>query len=94
MPSLIQQRRLVGDSPGPLIIRWMLREGLSFEAARERYAPFDAIIDHDTDTRLSLVRLIDEVSQSHGRIMLIVNNKAEGCSPMSILELARAWAHR
>jgi uncharacterized protein YecE (DUF72 family) len=94
MPSLERQKQIVPIGRGPLVIRWMLREGLTFEGARERYAPFDDIVDHDVDTRLSLVSSIDEVVEAGGRIILIVNNKAEGCSPRSILELAKAWVKR
>jgi uncharacterized protein YecE (DUF72 family) len=46
MPPLARQFALVRPHEQPaLVIRWMLHSGLGYEAARDRYAPFDRTLD-------------------------------------------------
>ena len=77
---------------GPLVVRWSLHAGFGYEQARSRYAPFNRLLDPDLVTRGSLVHLIRVAVRSHQSAYVIVNNKAEGCAPLSCLELARALA--
>jgi uncharacterized protein YecE (DUF72 family) len=79
---------------GPLVVRWNLHAGLRYEQARERYAPFSRLIDADLVTRGSLVHLIRVALRSRQPAFVIVNNKAEGCAPLSCIELARALLER
>jgi hypothetical protein len=75
---------------GPLVVRWNLHSGLRYEQARARYSPFDRLIDADLVTRGTLVHLIRVALRSRQPAFVIVNNKAEGCAPLSCVELARA----
>jgi uncharacterized protein YecE (DUF72 family) len=77
---------------GPLVVRWSLHAGLGYEQAKARYAPFNRLIDADVVTRGTLVHLIRVAIRSGQSAYVIVNNKAEGCAPLSCLELARALA--
>jgi uncharacterized protein YecE (DUF72 family) len=79
---------------GPLVVRWNLHAGLRYEQARARYAPFSRLIDADLVTRGSLVHLIRVALRSRQPAYVIVNNKAEGCAPLSCVELARALLDR
>jgi uncharacterized protein YecE (DUF72 family) len=79
---------------GPLVARWSLHAGFGYEQARARYAPFNRLLDPDLVTRGSLVHLIRVAVRSRQSAYVIVNNKAEGCAPLSCLELARALAER
>ena len=79
---------------GPLVVRWSLHAGFGYEQARARYAPFNRLLDPDLVTRGSLVHLIRVAVRSSQSAYVIVNNKAEGCAPLSCLELARALAQR
>ena len=79
---------------GPLVVRWSLHGGLGYEQARSRYAPFNRLLDPDLVTRGTLVHLIRVAVRSGQSAFVIVNNKAEGCAPLSCLELARALADR
>ncbi|MFE8033742.1 DUF72 domain-containing protein [Thiohalocapsa marina] len=82
------------DSPlhrgGPLLIRWLLRPDLSYEAARQRYAPFDALRAPDPETRHCIVRLIRTALTEDRTVYMIANNKAEGSSPLTLRALAEA----
>lgn len=79
---------------GPLVVRWSLHAGFGYEQARARYAPFNRLLDPDLVTRGSLVHLIRVAIRSGQNAFVIVNNKAEGCAPLSCIELARSLADR
>jgi len=89
MPSLQRQRQLVPIA-GPSTVRWMLHQGFGYQQAKERYEPFDALRDQDPGTRGEIVAMAREAIQLDVEMVVVVNNKAEGSSPLSVLELARA----
>ena len=75
---------------GPLVVRWSLHAGLRYDDAKNRYAPFDRLIDADIPTRGALAHLVHVAIKSAQPAYVIVNNKAEGSAPLSCIELARA----
>lgn len=75
---------------GPLIVRWNLHSGFRYDDAKNRYAPFDRLIDADIATRGTLVHLIHVALKSGQPSFIIANNKAEGSAPLSLIELAKA----
>jgi len=75
---------------GPLVVRWSLASGFRYDDAKDRYAPFDRIVDPDIPTRGTLAHLIHVAMKSGQPSFVIVNNKAEGSAPLSAIELARA----
>jgi len=95
MPNLKEQWQLAGrrDS-GPLIVRWMLRTGLRYETAIERYEPFSALVDEDRETRETLAHICAEEIATTRPILIVANNKAEGSAPLSVFKLARQVVER
>ena len=89
MPSIARQLELAPPR-GPTTARWMLRQGLHYQQAKERYEPFDALADPDPQTRSAFAALANDSALRDVETVVIVNNKAEGSSPLSVLELARA----
>ncbi len=88
MPDLRQQyraTRVQGGEPPATVVRWMLNRRHDYGSAKVAYAPFDQLVDEDPATRETIARLI---LARLPRTYLIVNNKAEGSSPLSILALA------
>jgi hypothetical protein len=75
-----------------LVVRWMLGHGRGYEEARELYAPFDRLAAPDPESRESIAALLRRAVRAGKEGVVIVNNKAEGSSPLSIVELARAVA--
>jgi hypothetical protein len=75
---------------GPLVVRWSLHAGLRYEEAKNRYAPFDRLLDPDLITRGTLAHLAHVAIRSHQPAFIIANNKAEGSAPLTCIELARA----
>lgn len=95
MPSLRAQVQRVKTAVGPkVIVRWLLRGDLSYDEAYERYAPFTRLVDDDAATRRDLVDILLRAVATEREAIVIVNNKAEGCSPLTIERVARELAAR
>ena len=41
----------------PLVVRWNLHRGFLYQAAKQRYEPFDRLVDEDPETRRILARM-------------------------------------
>lgn len=91
MPSLERQREVVGLSAGGagVIVRWMLHAGLGYEAAKEKYSPFDRLVDPDPTSRAAVGALVVDALATVQDVTVIANNKAEGSAPLTVIELAR-----
>ncbi len=92
MPEVERQvaalRALDGDAPGPLVVRWNLHRGFLYQAAKQRYEPFDRLVDEDGETRRILARMAAEAFKAKQKVWITANNKAEGSAPLSLLKLA------
>lgn len=89
LPTLSEQARRLRASVAPLrVIRWLLPIGRSYEEMRASYEPYNALLGPDPDTRQEIVELSDTDKETY----VIINNKAEGCSPLSVMALAKALA--
>ena len=90
MPPPIAQWRLAGASDQPaLVARWLLAPHHDYESAKAAYAPFDRLVDPDPPTRAQLATLIADATRRDVPAWIIANNKAEGSSPLTLVELAR-----
>jgi uncharacterized protein YecE (DUF72 family) len=93
MPPIDDQERQLAEVPMPAtVVRWMLASHLDYEAARERYQPFDRIVDEDPQARRAIARLCLRAAGGGQRSFVIINNKAEGSAPLSAVGLGRAIA--
>ncbi|MEE8468426.1 MAG: DUF72 domain-containing protein [Planctomycetota bacterium] len=94
MSSLERQLQVVRVFEQPaLVVRWMLHAGLRYQVAKDRYEPFDRIVDEDADSLERIaVAALDALVAEKG-VFIVVNNKAEGSSPLSVFRLAEriAW---
>ena len=89
MPELAAQRATAPNgATRPLVVRWMLRRGLEYEGARDRYRPFDRIVDEDVPVRSAIATLCQETVRSGREAYVVINNKAEGSAPLSAFRLA------
>jgi uncharacterized protein YecE (DUF72 family) len=90
MPPVARQAKALALlPPGPLIVRWSLHAGLKYQAAKDRYFPFNRLVDPDPVTRRALATLAVSTLASGHTTTLIANNKAEGSAPLTLLEFAR-----
>lgn len=89
MPSASVQARFWREAGRlPLVIRWTLHSGFKYEQAKERYAPFNVLIDEDPDGRGQVAALALEAAGARQGSFIIANNKAEGSAPLTIRKLA------
>lgn len=91
MPSLPAQMKLVPPSARrPLVVRWLLRRGQRYEDANARFQPFHRIVEEDVDTREQVAKLVARAQKHAVPTIILVDNKAEGCAPESIVRLAQS----
>jgi uncharacterized protein YecE (DUF72 family) len=88
MPPLPVQAQIVGPQPA-LVVRWMLAAHHTYESASKAYEPFDELRDPAPRARAAVAALVADAVSRAVPSWVIVNNNAEGCSPASIVELAR-----
>ncbi len=92
MPEVERQeaalKALDGGQPGDLVVRWNLHRGFLYQTAKQRYEPFDKLVDEDTETRRILARMAAAAFKAKRRVWITANNKAEGSAPLSLLKLA------
>lgn len=90
MPPIGAQLDLPGSVPADFIVaRALLRQGRTYDEAVDAFAPYDRIQDPNPELRQDLVRLIARAVETRIPAYLLVNNRAEGSSPLTIAEIAR-----
>ena len=90
MPPVREQAALVQpERSRAVVIRWMQARHLSYQTAKQKYAPFNQIVDADPTSRAAIAELCLASSVRRQPSYVIVNNKAEGCAPLSIFQLAQ-----
>lgn len=92
-PSIARQAQRVDVSAQPVVVmRLMLPRGARYEDRKRALAPFDALRDPDPAMRTEAVDLIRAALEADKFVWVIVNNKYEGSSPLTIRALAEALA--
>jgi uncharacterized protein YecE (DUF72 family) len=90
MPSIGEQLDLPGAISGQfLVARALLQPGRTYDEAVDAFAPYDRIQDPSPALRADLVRLIEIAVQTRIPAYLLVNNRAEGSSPLTVAEVLR-----
>ena len=92
MPLVTEQDALLGEAAwrsGQVVVRWMLHPTQEYEAARDRYFPFDRLVDPDPRNRAAVAKLVERLLMHGHDTFVIANNKAEGSAPLSLFTLAR-----
>ncbi|MBA4722700.1 MAG: DUF72 domain-containing protein [Alcanivorax sp.] len=94
MPPIAEQLPILRALwPGPLVCRWNLNVkhgAYGYERARDQYSPFDKLVDPDPETREALAKVIAGTVGAGQPAYVTLSNKAEGCSPLSVVALAEA----
>jgi uncharacterized protein YecE (DUF72 family) len=93
MPALPEQLPMLRSMwPADLVCRWNLQRGQRYAQARQRWAPFDRLQAPDPSTRQALAKVARATLDAGRQVTITINNKAEGCAPLSVLALARLLA--
>lgn len=90
MPMPAQQAAIVPPEEPPFsVVRLLLKPGTWYEDQRDAFHPFDRIQAPDPAMRDDVVTITNRALQRHKRVYILVNNKAEGSSPLTVIELAK-----
>ena len=89
MPALAAQGRVEGLLDGELFMaRLLIPPGRKYAELKEAYAPFDRVCAPQPEMRREVVELVLAALERDKECYVIVNNKAEGSSPLSVRALA------
>ena len=99
MPQLAAQLRWVRGTLGQLpgrhqVARLMIPPGLRYADLKEAFDPFDRLHAVQPTMRADVLALIEAALAEGKEVTVIANNKAEGCSPLTIRAIADAWCAR
>jgi hypothetical protein len=93
MPAIGDQLDLPGSISAPFIVaRALLRPGRTYDEAVDAFAPYDRIQEPNPELRHDLLRLIDAAVETRIPAYLLVNNRAEGSSPLTVAAVASMLA--
>lgn len=93
MPSVGEQLAREQAFTAPFAVcRLLLPQGVGYEEAREAFAPFDRIQAQDDAMRADVLRLVEATAKARRQVWIIVNNKAEGSSPLTVRALLERMA--
>jgi uncharacterized protein YecE (DUF72 family) len=93
LPLNVQHEKLgVTFTADIVLFRLLTPLGLSYSEAVERYTPYDRLQLPLPQMRMDTVRLTQQAVGEGRSVYVLVNNRAEGCAPMTVHELAKAFS--
>ena len=95
MPRIGEQLLLHDSITADFVVaRALLRPGRTYAQAVDAFAPYDRIQDENPDLRNDLVALARTAVNLRIPAYVIANNRAEGCSPLTIAAVAQLLVDR
>jgi len=93
MPMPEEQEKAVRLETAPFaVVRLLLAPGTRYNDRREEFSPFDKLVAPDAEMRRQVAALARRGASLGRDVFVLVNNKAEGCSPLTIRALAEMLA--
>jgi uncharacterized protein YecE (DUF72 family) len=93
MPLLTDQAAIVPVTAAPFtVIRLLLPPAMRYAERRDALWPFVEAKDPDPEMRAQVVDMVRESLRVAHPVSVLVNNKAEGCAPLTIRALAELLA--
>ncbi len=92
MPRISQQLQAAGGLGTDFTVaRALLQPGHSYSRAVEAFGPYDQIKASWPTGRKDLLTLVNHALAHKATAYILVNNRFEGCSPLTIAQLAREF---
>jgi len=89
-PALLAQWEAAQPLPAKFsVTRVLVPPGVPYEQAVARFRPYDRLQAPRPDMRRDVVQLIRHVTEAGADAFVLVNNRAEGCAPLTIRALAK-----
>lgn len=93
MPMPLAQADVVPPEDTPFsVVRLLLKPGTWYEDQRDRFRPFDRLVEPDDTMRDQVVALTTRALARGHKVYVLVNNKAEGSAPLTVEALAERVA--
>jgi uncharacterized protein YecE (DUF72 family) len=88
MPTIGQQLALAGVLTAPFVVaRLSITQDNRYEQQKKRFLPFNRIAVIEEEVRADVVSLARAARKVQKALFITVNNKVEGCSPLTIRAL-------
>lgn len=90
MPPLREQLAVAGERPFTAdfaVARLLTPLGVKYEKAVAMNAPYDSIKARLPEMRDDVERLIEQALEFNIRLFILVNNRTEGCAPLTVREM-------
>jgi len=88
MPAVGRQLAVPGSLPAPFVVcRLSIPPGHTYDERRAAFAPFDRIVAPDETVRDDVATLARVCRERRKKLYLVVNNKVEGSSPLTVRAL-------
>ncbi len=95
MPTIGEQLDTGAAALAPFVVcRALQPPGMRYTESVETFAPFDRIREANPGLRADLLRLVTIIEELGVPGFVIVNNRAEGCAPLTIAAVAREVVDR
>lgn len=96
MPPLLEQHRLLESTfTAPFVVLRLLTPlGLAYEKAVERYKPYNRIVQAQPRMRQDTSVLVRQAVADGKSAYVLVNNRSEGCSPLTIQAIVGLLAQK
>jgi len=93
MPPLSEQHRALERifTAPHVVLRLLTPLGLAYEKAVERYKPYDRIVQPQPRMRQDTVTLVKQAVAEGKSVYVLVNNRSEGCSPLTVQAIVEAF---
>lgn len=92
MPSLGQQLEAAGAlSADHVVARLLIPPTKRYAERKRELAPFDKLVDPQPEMRSDVVKLWERAGALKKVLFVIVNNKAEGSSPLTVRGIIEHW---
>ncbi|MBK9000284.1 MAG: DUF72 domain-containing protein [Myxococcales bacterium] len=93
MPDIGAQLDIPGVLTAPFVVaRLLIPPGQRYDDRKRSLAPFDRVVDPQEKMRADVERLAEACEKLGKVLLVIVNNKAEGSSPLTVRALAERLA--
>jgi uncharacterized protein YecE (DUF72 family) len=95
MPALDEQRQQVDiDAAAFGVVRLLIPPSLRYAERKQQLEPFNRIAAVQQEMRDQTVALIEAFVLRGRPLFVLANNKAEGCSPLTLRGIAEQWTTR
>lgn len=91
MPPLAEQHQRMNTFTAPFtVLRLLTPLKMTYEAAKQRAAPYDKIVGELPEMRRETVTLVRQATKEGRSVYVLVNNRAEGNAPLTVQAIVEA----